>query len=217
MASTGSRHTPKFRRRAEARPDEVLDAALVLFAEKGFAATRVEDVAKQAGLSKGAVYLYFPSKDAIMEGLVRRALVPVAENAAQMLAGFEGDPRDAIRAVLYLIAGKMQDPDTLAVPRLILHEVAQFPQLAQMYRREVLDRAMPVLVNLIHRGIAEGVFRPVDAELTLRNVVGPLMMHVLLVEVFGISPAGGFDPQHFIENHLDVLFNGLAVPKEDGK
>ena len=64
---------PKFRRRSEARPDEVLDAALELFVEKGFAATRVEDIATRAGVSKGTVYLYFPSKEAVLEGLVRRA------------------------------------------------------------------------------------------------------------------------------------------------
>ena len=81
MATTAERRIPKFRRRAEARPDEVLDAALDLFIENGFAATRVDDIAKRAGLSKGAVYLYFPSKEAIIEALVRRALVPVPRPA----------------------------------------------------------------------------------------------------------------------------------------
>ena len=84
---------PKFRRRAEARPDEVLDAALALFVEKGFAATRVEDIASRAGLSKGAVYLYFPSKEAILEGLVKRAVRPIADNALGFLENYAGDPR----------------------------------------------------------------------------------------------------------------------------
>ena len=100
MADGTSQRGPKFRRRAEARPDEVLDAALALFIEKGFAATRVEDIAIRAGLSKGAVYLYFPSKEAILEGLVKRAIVPVANNALGMLENYAGDPRPVISAVV---------------------------------------------------------------------------------------------------------------------
>ena len=91
---------PKFRRRAEARPDEVLDAALALFVERGFAATRVEDIAARAGLSKGAVYLYFPSKEAILEGLVKRAVVPIANNALGIFENYAGDPRPVITAAL---------------------------------------------------------------------------------------------------------------------
>lgn len=79
---------PKFRRRAEARPDEVLDAALALFVEKGFAATKVEDVATRAGLSKGAVYLYFASKDALLEAIVRRAIAPIATVTFEQLEHF---------------------------------------------------------------------------------------------------------------------------------
>ena len=96
MSDTTAERGPKFRRRAEARPDEVLDAALELFMEKGFAATRVDDIAKRAGLSKGAVYLYFPSKEAVLEALVRRAIVPIADTALEALRNYEGDPRIVI-------------------------------------------------------------------------------------------------------------------------
>src|SRR3954454_10836666 len=100
---------PKFRRRAEARPDEVLDAALELFVEKGFSATRVEDIAVRAGLSQGAVYLYFPSKEAILEGLVRRAILPIANNALGFLENFTGDQRIVITMVIKTIAGWLHD------------------------------------------------------------------------------------------------------------
>ena len=102
------RRGPKFRRRAEARPDEVLDAALDLFIEKGFAATRVEDIAKRAGLSKGAVYLYFPSKEKILEGIVHRAVVPIAEHALSFVKNYEGDPRLAITAVMKMLATRLR-------------------------------------------------------------------------------------------------------------
>src|ERR1700733_13914833 len=101
--------SPKFRRRAEARPDEVLDAALDLFIEKGFAQTRVEDIAARDGLSKGAIYLYFPSKEAILEGVVKRAILPIANNALSMLDAYAGDPRPIISTALKMIAGRLSD------------------------------------------------------------------------------------------------------------
>lgn len=117
---------PKFRRRASARPDEVLDAALALFRERGFAATRVEDIGKRAGISKGAVYLYFPSKEAIIEALVRRAAVPIADTALQFIQGFEGDPRQVLSMVFRMLAQRLSDPELLAIPSLVMREVASF-------------------------------------------------------------------------------------------
>ena len=98
---------PKFRRRADARPDEVLDAALDLFIAKGFAATRVEDIAAKAGLSKGAVYLYFPSKEAVLEGIVRRAIVPIATSALSYLENYAGDPRIPITLAMKSLAPRL--------------------------------------------------------------------------------------------------------------
>ena len=209
----GMRRTPKFRRRAEARPDEVLDAALDLFMEKGFAATRVEDIARRAGLSKGSVYLYFDSKEAVFEGLVRRAIVPIADNATDMASHMEGNPRLAISAMMNLLAMKVSDPKVSAIPRLIMREAMQFPGLAQMYRREVLERAMPILTALIKKGIAGGYLRPVDPELTIRSVIGPVMLHLLLDEVFDVHPDGGLQLERLVENHLTILFDGLSAPE----
>src|SRR5688500_16566535 len=143
MNETDTQRGPKFRRRAEARPDEVLDAALELFIEKGFASTRVEDIAKRAGLSKGTVYLYFASKEALLEGLVRRAILPIADSALATLHDYEGDPRIVLSLVLTMLAGRISDPKVIAMPKLIFREAMGFPGLAEMYRREVLDRVIP--------------------------------------------------------------------------
>jgi AcrR family transcriptional regulator len=206
---------PKFRRRAEARPDEVLDAALALFVEKGFAATRVEDIATRAGLSKGAVYLYFSSKEAILEGLVQRAVLPVANSALGLLTNYSGDPRPVISAALKLVAGRLADPKMVAIPRLLVREMIHFPELAQMYRREVLDRIIPAVEALIKNGITEGYFRPVDPELALRSVIGPVIAHMLIAEIFGIMPAGGLEIGKLIDNHLTILFDGLSAPSSE--
>lgn len=206
------RRIPKFRRRAEARPDEVLDAALDLFIEKGFAATRVEDIAKRAGISKGSVYLYFSSKEALFEGLVKRAIAPFAQNAMQMVAQFEGHPRVAITALLSMLAVKLGDSRVSAIPKLIMREGMHFPKLAQMYRHQVLDEIIPVLTGLIARGIKSGHLRPVDPELTIRSIVGPVIVHLLLAEVFQIVPSDGIAADRLVENHLSILFDGLSAP-----
>lgn len=206
-----ARRVPKFRRRAEARPDEVLDAALELFVERGFSNTRVDDVARRAGLSKGAVYLYFPSKEALLEGLVRRAVVPIADSALGFLDGFDGDPRMVISMVLKMLAGRLGDPKVLAVPRLIFREVPAFPELAAMYRREVLDRVIPVVERLIARGIASGHLRAVDPELTIRSIIGPMLLHVLMAEIFGLHPRDGLAFDRLVDNHLSILFDGLSA------
>lgn len=202
---------PKFRRRAEARPDEVLDAALELFVEKGFAATRVEDVARRAGLSKGAIYLYFSSKEALLEGLVRRAIVPIADSALAAIGSAEGDPRPVIAMVMRMLALRISDPKVAAIPKLMLRELHSFPEIAAIYRREVLDRVLPTIAALIARGVDGGYFRPVDPALTIRSLVGPIALHLALAEVFGIVPEGGLGMDRLIENHLTILFDGLAA------
>lgn len=212
MTDDAGQRGPKFRRRAEARPDEVLDAALDLFMAKGFAATRVEDIARQAGLSKGALYLYFPSKEALLEALVRRAVSPIAALALHQLDAFEGDPRLVISATLRMVTGKLTDPRLIAIPRLIMREVVQFPELAVMYRKEVLDKVIPVVVRLIERGIAQGYLRPVDPELAVRSIVGPLAIHLILAEVFKVTGPDGLAMDRLLDTHLTILFDGLSLP-----
>jgi AcrR family transcriptional regulator len=213
MSDSGSQRGPKFRRRAEARPDEVLDAALDLFIEKGFASTRVEDIARRAGISKGGVYLYFPSKEAILEALVRRAILPIANNVLGFVENYEGDPRPVLNMVMKMLAGKLAEPRLLAIPKIVMREVVNFPELAQMYRREVLDKVMPVVERLIRNGIDGGYLRAVDPQLTIRSLVGPVLAHVLLAEVFDIVPEGGLAFDRLIDNHLTILLDGLSAPE----
>lgn len=212
-APRSERRIPKFRRRAEDRPDEVLDAALALFTEKGFAATRVEDIATRAGLSKGAVYLYFPSKEAILEALVKRSVVPIADGALAVISNYSGDPRPVIAMALKHVASRITDPKLAAIPRLMIREIINFPDFADMYRREVLDRVIPAVQRLIQNGVAEGYFRKVDPEMTLRSVIGPVIAHLMISELFGIRPATGLEIDRLVDNHLSILFDGLSAPQ----
>ena len=205
---------PKWRRRSTARPDEILDAALDLFIAQGYAATRVEDIARAAGLSKGAVYLYFNSKSAIFEGLVQRAIVPVIVNAEKMAKQNSRDPQVALKAMITNIATRMSDPRMAAIPRLVIAEAGQFPELAEMYHAEVIKRGLSVIERLLKRGTEAGTFRSIDPKSGLCNVVGPIITNMLLVNIFGEFDSSERDPRVFIESHLDILFNGLLSKME---
>ena len=205
---------PKFRRRAEARKDEVLDAALELFINQGYAATRVEDIATRAGISKGTVYLYFPSKEALMEGLIGRALTPVALHVVSTVDSLGLDPRVVFQALGGLIAKNLSDPKVFAIPKLIMRESVQFPELARIYRRDVLDKVIPVLTKLIEHQVKLGRFRPVDPELAIRSVIGPIIGHVIMAEVFDIVPEGGLQMDQLVNQHIDILMNGLSAEPE---
>lgn len=200
---------PKFRRRAEARPDEVLDAALALFTEQGYARTTVEQIARRAGLSKGAVYLYFPSKEALLSGLVERAIGPITGAAFDMIDAWQGDPRPAIAQFLRMIGAALGDDTVRAVPILVLREAPAAPDIATLFRQAVLDRAIPAVSRLIARGVSAGHIRPVDPELTTRTIMGPVLAHIILAEIFGIMPANGLQMDRLVENHLTILFAGL--------
>lgn len=210
----GARRVPKFRRRADARPDEVLDAALKLFSEKGFAATRVEDIAQAAGLSKGAIYLYFSSKEAVIEAIVRRALTPLAQETAGAVMGAVDNPEQAIRMALTVFAQRLSAPEFLAVPKMVMREVVQFPVLAELYRSQVIDIGLPVLTGLLAHGVKAGHFRAVDPELAARSVAGPIVVHVMLSEIFGVRPIDGFRIADLVQTHLTILFEGLRAPEK---
>jgi hypothetical protein len=147
--------------------------------------------------------------------LVKRAVLPIASNAVAFAEGYSGDPRTVITGMLKLVAGRLQEPRLIAIPRLMLREMINFPDLAQMYRREVLDRVLPVLTGLLKSGIRDGYFRPVDPELTIRSIVGPLVLHLLMATVFDLVPADGLAIDRLIDNHLTILFDGLSAPVSD--
>ena len=134
----------------------------------------------------------------------------VAGMAVAGMAGFEGDPLAMIAQMLRLVAGRLAALQVMAVPAPVLREAAAVPQIVQVYREEVLDRVLPALTAQIARGVAAGQLRAVDPELTVRGVVGPILAHMLLAEVFGIVPEGGLGLDRLVENHLQILLAGLA-------
>ena len=203
------------RRRPEARPDEILDAALSVFAEQGFTAARVEDIARRAGLSKGAVYLYFPSKEAMLNALVEQSAGALAKAAERLVAvGAPRDPEAALRSVVFMMISAMSDPDISAAPRLVLTEAHRFPDIAAFYRSQVLDTARRAIAGLVEDGVASGTFRPVDTDMLMRCMGGPCLGHMMLASVFDFHPETLSEPADIADALSDILLYGLK-PREE--
>jgi AcrR family transcriptional regulator len=205
-----ARIEPRFERRKDARPGEILDAALDLFVERGFAATRLDDVAQRAGVSKGTVYLYFDGKEELFKAVVRSGMVRAIEEAEQIVAGFEGSSAELLRA---LVAGWWQHIGSTklsGIPKLMISEAQNFPELARFYYAEVIERGSRLFQLSIERGIARGEFRRVNVDHTVRAIVSPLIMRTILQHSF--LPCAGpedFDVPAYFASMVDLVLNGL--------
>lgn len=196
---------------AEARPAELLEAALALFAEKGFAATRMEDIAARAGVSKGTVYLYFPSKQAVFEALVRQALLPNLERMERLLAESAQPAPALLRRLLTTLPALMQDPRIGAIPKLVIAEAGSLPEVARFYKAAVIDRGLGLFAALITRGVAEGTFRPVNPAQVAKLCVAPLLMAVIWRRTFEPATGDTLDVAAFVDAHVDILLRGLEA------
>lgn len=199
---------PRWRRRAEVRPAEILEAALAEFTERGFDAARMEDVAKRAGISKAGVYLYFESKDALLKALIESRVTPLLQGAMAAAAPLAGDPKAALRAIGTIMAARLADPRNFAVPRLVLSLCGRFPEIAEYYRTHVAEIGRGMLERLIAAGIASGQFRAVDPKAAARAFIGPLLFEALWTHVLRGESALG-EPQALVDSHLDILLEGL--------
>ena len=200
--------TPRTRRK-DARPDEIRAAALALFAERGFAATRLDDVARRAGIAKGTIYLYFPTKEDLFRALVRQDLLPNLAALEQAAAAHPGPAPARLRDLLATMAARMDAP-TAAIPRPILAESGNFPPLARFYAEEVVARGLALLTRVIAAGVAAGEFRPVDPAAVAPLAVAPLVMALLWRGSIGRHVPATRGPDDILATHLDLLLRGLA-------
>lgn len=200
---------PRWRRRKDARPDEILAAALEVFVTRGYAAARLDEVARRAGVTKGTIYLYFPGKEALFKAVVRQSLVPNIERAEQMVAGAE-DSAAALRAVVRRVWEVVGESALSGIPKLIVAEAANFPELARFYHTEVAGRMIRLLSGVIERGIARGEFRAVDPRYAAMAALGSGLFAVIwkhsLYPVSGVD----FDFRAFIDAHLETCVRGLS-------
>jgi AcrR family transcriptional regulator len=202
---------PRWRRRKEARPGEIVAAALAVFAEKGFAAARLDDIAARAGVSKGALYLYFETKQDLFAAVVRDAISPNLA-AVEVAAGAINLPFAVIiRALIEQAAEMMTVSPVGPVAKMVIAESRNFPELARVWHDEVVARMLGVLTGLIERAQAKGEVRPGDARFHALALIGPLLMGVLWREVLTPVGAAPLDLRALARQHVDTILAGLLA------
>jgi AcrR family transcriptional regulator len=203
----------RWRRRKQARPEEILSAALESFAERGFAATRIEDVAARAGISKGTLYLYFDGKEELFKAVVRQALLPNLARIEALAASFEGPSASLLERLLATVAGVVESR-VGAIPKLVIAEAGNFPDLARFYLDEVVHRGLGLIAGILRRGVARGEFRAIDVDHAVFCVIAPLLIAALWKS--SLEPhdqTGPLDVQALVRAHLDLLLRGLEAPQ----
>jgi AcrR family transcriptional regulator len=214
MSAIEHNSSVRWRRRKTARPAEILSAALASFAEHGFAATRLDEVAARAGVTKGTLYLYFDSKEDLFKAVVRQELVPSLERAEAMVASSAASSLDLLEQLVRNFARIIASP-LGAIPKLVLTEAGNFPDLARFYRDAVVDRGKALWRKVIERGIAAGELRPVDVESTVTCIVAPLLLAALWRHSFERHSGPPIDVDALCRASLDLLRHGLATGEEE--
>jgi len=201
----------RWTRRKQARPSEILDAALNVFAEKGFAGARMEDIARRAGVTKGTIYLYFENKEAVFKTLVRDSIGATLAGVTAGTRDFQGSAKDLLRFALGAMAHLLTTSDRVVLPKIIIAESGNFPELARFYREEIIDKGLALMSGLIERGIAQGEFRRVPVAHAVRLCIAPVLLGAMWRVTFSQFDAEPYDYKGLIDTHLDVLFRGLAA------
>ena len=192
---------------------ELLDAALDLFVERGFAATRSEDVAARAGVSKGTLYLYYPSKEELLKAVISHNVVNQIAEGSEIIRQFEGNSSELLAMVLLLWWERIGETRASGIIKLMTSEVRNFPEVAQFYVDEVVTPSNQMLAQVIQRGVDRGEFRAVNVPEVVHALVGPLIFLVLNKHSLGAcSISFLLQPRLVITALIDMVLNGL-VPR----
>lgn len=202
---------PRWSRRKEARPEEITAAALELFSERGYAATRLEDVAARAGVSKGTLYLYFANKEELFKAVLREGFISPLAEMRDTVQRYEGPTFDLIEM---LVRGWWQHVGATrlsAIPKLMVAEARNFPDVARFYVDEVVHPGREAIAAIVRRGVERGEFRPVDPRVAGQLLIAPLFMVALWGNSLAVCTPDRIDPLPLLEAHIEMLRQGLAA------
>jgi AcrR family transcriptional regulator len=206
---------PRWQRRPDARPEEILEAAKHVFGESGYAGTKLEDVARRAGVSKGTLYLYFDSKEALFREMVRAKVVAALAHAEETVRTFDGSSRELLVILISSMYRRLRDEGMARVGRVVQAELPSFPELAQFYFEEVILRSRRLVSRVLERGVESGEFREVSHGFAARGLAS-LLVHTAQLQCFFHD----FDPDQLSDEAalgglVDLYLHGvLARPDE---
>lgn len=202
---------PRWARRKDARPAELAAAALELFIERGFSATRLEDVAKRAGVSKGTLYLYFDSKEDLFKSVIQEGIVFRIAEYEIFMREYTGTSADLLRDLVTKWWAQVGGTNLGGITKLMMSEAGNFPELARFYHDEVIHRGMGLFVYVIERGIRAGEFRRVAMDHVPRICAAPVVMLMLWRHSFDLCGGKEIDPETYLATHTDMLIQSLLA------
>lgn len=218
MNAPENKPQPRWTRRKDARPDEIIAAALDLFVERGFATTRLEDVALRAGVSKGTLYLYFENKEDLFKAVVRGNVLPVLQYGETLVENYSGSSADLVRQLVrgwWELTGSTK---IAGIPKLVIAEAGNFPDLAKFYHDEVILRAFSMFRRVLQRGTDAGEFREVDIDYLVHVALAPLVMLAVWRYSFACCAQEQLQPERYLDTYLDMLLHSLRkaqVPEKN--
>ncbi len=209
MSASITENKPRWARRKEARPQELISAALDLFVEHGFAATKLDDVARRAGVSKGTLYLYFDSKEELFMAMVMETIVPNLEYAEKLFDEHVGHTGELFKKIIDYWFDQISNVNSAGICKLMFAEASNFPTLAQFYHDEVIARNELLMVDLLKRGMERGEFRQVDLTVMPKIMVAPMIMLMMWTQSFCTFDEAKIDMERYVESYVETTLQGL--------
>lgn len=209
--SSSTDKAPRWRRRPSARPKEILEAALRVFTKNGLAGARMEDIAAEAGISKGTLYLYFDGKEELFREAIRDKLAEILKGLAS--AAPPGEPRQRLSDFMKAYWAHLRRPQFANMYRLIMAELQKFPDLVRFYADEVSGTVIGFLADIIREGVEAGRFASSDPFVTSRMIVGLLVQHAVWAnrrELF--SHLGDRSDDALLDEVEAFVMSALLVP-----
>lgn len=204
-----------WQRRKESRPNEIIEAAFELFAEKGFSATRMDEIARKAGISKGSLYNYFKSKEAIFEAIVTEDIIPIIDQIEEAIVTKEEDPEETIRCLINGMIAHNKGTRLEIIPKLIVSESGNFPDLTSFFVNQVIKRTRNIIKRVIQNGIDQGSFIDCDPEIAARLLLAPVIQDQIWN--YSLKPFDdGYDGELYLETHLNIFLHGIKRNAQNG-
>jgi AcrR family transcriptional regulator len=206
-------HGPRWRRRKDARPAEILTAALEAFTEHGYESSRLEDIARRAGCTKGTIFLYYESKAELFKAVVRTVMVPLLTDIETAIREHEGSSRELLARLLRMRWDRQAVSRLSGLAKLLFAETDRYPELARFYYEEIHAKNQALLKQVLDRGVERGEFRPLDTASVARISIAPVVLAGIWKHSFGPVLDRTLDTDEHFGTLLDVLFSGIqAVP-----
>ncbi len=201
---------PRFRRRKEDRPQEITDAAFQAFAENGYAATRVEEVARRAGVSKGLMYLYFRTKEELFKAVIRSVVMRRVDALVEVVESTELSSADFVRGPLADFMKHIPGSPVAIVIRLLLSEGPRHPDLVDYYWENVVSKGLAAIRRLFERGVERGEFRRSAVSEMPQLLLAPVIVAVIWRLLFA---SRDLDSDRLIDAHIDMLLAYVSVER----